>query len=148
MRAAKSHLDLRDSLEQQPQQPQQPQQQTASTDHSRKIPPTTTSAAGNKPPEQPPTTSPAKKHFGERPWIELEKLWGSRLKNPPPDLTEDFLTTNSSSKNQNAKAQTLPVNSRPPPHHGKKSSVSEKWPQPQSQPKVLPRRTVSNACSG
>ena len=144
MRAAKSHLDLRDSVE-------QPQEHAASATASNAPASaiandkTRLKALGKNTASQlsvPDVTTeiPVKKHFGERPWIELEKLWRGRLKNPPPDLTEDFLTV-TSSKNQ--KAQTLPVNSRPPPY-GKKHSSNEQWP-PSASPAAPPRRTISNA---
>ena len=131
MRAAKSHLDLRDS-----QLDLQPQESAASDATNRKTLAGTKSAAAE-------AESPVKKHFGKRPWIELEKLWRGRLKNPAPDLTEDFLTVPSSSKYEKSKAQTLPVNSKPPaPNSKKKQPLPEQWP-----PTSPPRRTVSNASS-
>ena len=147
MRAAKSHLDLRDAMEQQPPAsagaPASPKTASNNSAIERKK-----SGKSNKSVETAPGTKssdvespPAKKQiFGERPWIELEKLWRGRLKNPPPDLTEnDFLSLTSSSsaasKNQKSKASTLPVNSRPP-------RKDEKWPPQNLQ---VPKRTVSNA---
>ena len=128
MRAAKSHLDLRDS-----QLDLQPQESAASDATNRKTLAGTKSAAAE-------AESPVKKHFGERPWIELEKLWRGRLKNPAPDLTENFLTVPSS---LSKKAQTLPVNSRPPARSSKKKQpLPEQWP-----PSSPPRRTASNASS-
>ena len=157
MRAAKSHLDLRDAMEQQPPAsagaPASPQ--TASTNSaierkkSSKSSKSVETAPGTKSSDV--ESPPAKKQiFGERPWIELEKLWRGRLKNPPPDLTEDdFLSLTSSSsaasKNQKSKAQTLPVNSRPPRKDSKKQPIPEKWPPQNLQ---VPRRTVSNAGKG
>ena len=157
MRAAKSHLDLRDAMEQQPPAsagaPASPQ--TASTNSaierkkSSKSNKSVETASGTKSSDV--ESPPAKKQiFGERPWIELEKLWRGRLKNPPPDLTEDdFLSLTSSSsaasKNQKSKAQTLPVNSRPPRKDSKKQPIPEKWPPQNLQ---VPRRTISNAGKG
>ena len=157
MRAAKSHLDLRDAMEQQPPAsagaPASPQTASTNSAIERKK-----SSKSNKSVETAPGTKssdvespPAKKQiFGERPWIELEKLWRGRLKNPPPDLTEDdFLSLTSSSsaasKNQKSKAQTLPVNSRPPRKDSKKQPIPEKWPPQNLQ---VPRRTISNAGKG
>ena len=153
MRAAKSHLDLRDAMEQQPPAsagaPASPQTASTNSAIERKK-----SSKNNKSVETAPGTKssdvespPAKKQiFGERPWIELEKLWRGRLKNPPPDLTEDdFLSLTSSSsaasKNQKSKAQTLPVNSRPPRKDSKKQPIPEKWPPQNLQ---VPRRTISH----
>ena len=156
MRAAKSHLDLRDAMEQQPPAPASPQAASTNSAIERKK-----SSKSNKSVEtaSPGTKSsdvespPAKKQiFGERPWIELEKLWRGRLKNPPPDLTEDdFLSLTSSSsaasKNHKSKASTLPVNSRPPTSKkdSKKQPIPEKWPPQNLQ---VPRRTASNAGKG
>ena len=156
MRAAKSHLDLRDAMEQQPPAPASPQTASTNSAIERKK-----SSKSNKSVEtaSPGTKSsdvespPAKKQiFGERPWIELEKLWRGRLKNPPPDLTEDdFLSLTSSSsaasKNHKSKASTLPVNSRPPTSKkdSKKQPIPEKWPPQNLQ---VPRRTASNAGKG
>ena len=153
MRAAKSHLDLRDAMEQQPPAsagaPASPQTASTNSAIERKK-----SSKSNKSVETAPGTKssdvespPAKKQiFGERPWIELEKLWRGRLKNPPPDLTEnDFLSLTASSaaasKNQKSKAQTLPVNSRPPRSDSKKQPIPEKWPPQNLQ---VPRRTISH----
>ena len=58
MRSAKSHLDL-----------------TSEVIDEAKVTTTPTSAPAN-----------SKKHFSERPWIELEKLWRSKAKDPPPDI--------------------------------------------------------------
>lgn len=50
-----------------------------------------------------------RKHFNERPWIELEKLWRGKLKAPEPDLTQDFLSSGSASRAK--KSLTLPPSS-------------------------------------
>ena len=38
------------------------------------------------------SNSGQRKHFNERPWIELEKFWMTRLRTPAPDL-EDFIAS-------------------------------------------------------
>lgn len=90
MRAAKSHLDLHS------------ESSIAAIDNDKKR------SKVSKEPLQ-------RKHFNERPWIELEKLWRGKLKAPDPDLTQDFLST--ANKNSAAaavkKSMTLPV--QPPP---------------------------------
>ena len=69
MRSAKSHLDL-----------------TSEVIEEAKVTNTTTSVAAAAVAPTTTTTANSKKHFSERPWIELEKLWRSKAKDPPPDI--------------------------------------------------------------
>lgn len=50
-----------------------------------------------------------RKHFNERPWIELEKLWRGRAKDPPPDIETLILPSLRCHR-----AKTMPIGMMPP----------------------------------